>query len=323
MENEFFLPIREKYNFFVCLSLIVISLGLIPMAFCRGLEGFFLVYFIVYLVLVAILILLICIFYPVVRNQEIKFFKNKFSIENMEKTRIYKFKKEDCRFHTSSGDIELTRTEVKDLTKKISYPYDSFNIYATYQCNFAGEVYKIFINFESENTIFSLKLDNVLYSLIRLYKINVDNLDKVLTQCEDNLKGFFKSKEQRQQAQERNAIKEFNELVEPILELCGSKAFCSDAVLFVNYHDNFKIKYAFAEQTMYINDKYFYSVEEQDLLDFLTEISDDMYYIIEFKNKRFSSTPYFKLLNKSKTTIDKMKNYKNILRVFDINRTFL
>ena len=71
-------------------------------------------------------------------------------------------------------------------------------------------------------------------------------------------------------------------------------------------------------QTMYINEKYYYSVEAQDLFDFLSEINNDKYYIVEYKIKRLSTTPYFKLLNKKKTDVNKIRNSKNVLRIFDI-----
>ncbi|MBQ3158155.1 MAG: hypothetical protein IJB98_00500, partial [Clostridia bacterium] len=178
---------------------------------------------------------------------------------------------------------------------------------------------KVLIIFENDNQYYSIKLDNTLYSLIKYYNLNVDNLDNVLRECETNLKTFFKSKKLKKEAIERNKTEYFNNIVSDILKLLKEKADYSNYELTIKYHKDFIIKYDFAMQTMHINEKYYYNVEEQDLFDFLNEINNDMYYFVEYRTKRLSITPYFKLINKKKTNIDKIKKSNKIFKIFDIN----
>lgn len=128
------------------------------------------------------------------RKSEIKFFKNKFNIENMEKLVNFNFKSEDFIFYVDGIEVELKSDKIKNLIDDKEYLYEKLKIYASYQCGYAGEIYKIFINFENEDQTFSLKLDNVLYSIIKYYNISVDCLENVMNECENNLNNFFKSK---------------------------------------------------------------------------------------------------------------------------------
>lgn len=317
--NDIISPIRRKYNILVLVMLGVVLFGAIPMGFCKSLEGFFLVYFIVYLSIIVSLLIFVCVAFPFVRKAEIKFFINKFNIENMGKLVNFNFKNEDFIFYVNGIDIELKSDKIKNLLDNSEYPYDKLKIYASYQCWFAGEIYKIFINFENEEQTFSLKLDNVLYSIIKYYNIPVDYLEDVIKECENNLNSFFKSKKLKKQAWERKLKDDLNETVEPVLKLFGGKASYSDFEVNIKYHNDFIIKYDFAMQTMYINEKYYYDVEEQDLLETLKEINNDIYYIVEYKSKRLSNTPYFKFLNKKKTNVNNIRKSNNILRIFDIH----
>ncbi len=317
--NDIISPIRRKYDILALSMLGFVLLGAIPMGFCESLEGFFLVYFIAYLSIVVSLLIIVCIAFPFVRKAEIKFFKNKFNIENMEKLVNFNFKNEDFIFYVNGIDVELKNNKIKNLLDDSEYSYDKLKIYASYQCGFAGEIYKIFINFENEEQTFSLKLDNVLYSIIKYYKISVDYLENIMSECENNLNTFFKNKKMRKEAYEKQLIEDAQETVDAILKLFGDKASCSKLVLDIKYHKNFIIKYNFAKQTMYINEKYYYCVEEQDLFDFLSEINNDMYYIVEYKIKRLSTTPYFKFLSKKKTDVNKIRKSNNVLRIFDIH----
>ena len=317
--NDIIAPIRRKYDILALAMLGFAMLGAIPMGFCKSLEGLFLVYFIVYLSIVVSLLIVVCIAFPFVRKAEIKFFKNKFNIENMEKLVNFNLKNEDFIFYVDGIVIELKNDKIKNLLDDSEFSYDKLKIYASYQCGFAGEIYKIFINFENEEKTFSLKLDNVLYSIIKYYKISVDYLENIMSECENNLNAFFKSKKMRKEAYENQLIEDSKETVDAILKLFGDKASCDKLELKIEYHKNFIIKYNFVKQTMYINEKYYYSVEEQDLFDFLSEIYNDMYYIVEYKFKRLSPTPYFKFLSKKKTDINKIRKTNNILRIFDIH----
>lgn len=317
--NDIISPIRRKYDILALAMLGFVLLGAIPMGFCESLEGFFLVYFIVYLSIVVSLLIVVCIAFPFVRKAEIKFFKNKFNIENMEKLVNFNFKNEDFIFYVDGVDVELKNDKIKNLLDDSEYSYDKLKIYASYQCGFAGEIYKIFINFENKEQTFSLKLDNVLYSIIKYYKISVDYLEDVMNECENNLNIFFKSKKLKKEAWERKLKEDLNESLEPILKLFGEKASYSNFEVNIKYHNDFIIKYDFAMQTMFINERYYYSVEEQDLFDFLSEINSDMYYIVEYKFKRLSTTPYFKFLSKKKTDVNKIRKSNNVLRIFDIH----
>ncbi len=317
--NDIISPIKRKYDILALAMMGFVILGAIPMGFCDSLEGFFLVYFIIYLSIVVSLLIVVCIAFPFVRKAEIKFFKNKFNIENMEKLVNFNLKNEDFIFNVDGIKIELKNNRIKNLLDDSEYSYDKLKIYASYQCGLTGEIYKIFINFENEERIFSLKLDNVLYSIIKYYKISVDYLENIMSECENNLNTFFKSKKMRKEAYERLLFEDVKETVDAILILFGDKANYSKLVLDIEYHKNFIIKYNFVKQTMYINEKYYYSVEEQYLFDFLSEINNDMYYIVEYKFKRLSTTPYFKFLSKKKTDINKIRKSNNILRIFDIH----
>ncbi len=194
--NDVISPVRRKFDVLVLTILGIAFLGAIPMAFCEKLEGFFLIYFIIYLTLVVMSIFVLLILYPFVRKCEIKFFTDKFNVDNMEKLVNFNFNEEDFFFYVGK-DIQLTTNGIKDLLNEKEYLYSDFNIYATYLCGFAGEIYKIFINFENKEESISLKLDNVLYSIIKYYKIDVKSLEDIMNACESNLNTFFKSKKLR------------------------------------------------------------------------------------------------------------------------------
>ena len=147
----------------------------------------------------------------------------------------------------------------------------------------------------------------------------MEDLDIVLNNCEKNLKTFFKSKKLRKEAVDRQVEKNFNEDIKPILALYGDKATVSNFNIKIRYHDHFIINYNYTESNIYINEKLYCFVEEQDLLEFLTAINNDEYYIVEYENKHLTSTPYFKFLSKKKANIDKVKKTDNISRIFDIN----
>ncbi|MBR2909686.1 MAG: hypothetical protein IKC11_05005 [Clostridia bacterium] len=324
--NDNISPIRKKYDLFLLIFMGLVLFGAIPFGACDKLEGGFLVYFIVYIALTVGTIITISALFPYVRKKEIEFFKNKFNIENMNKSISFDFKENDYIFccDRSTGnltyvDVELTPKGLKDLLYKEEYLYSSFKIYATYQCGFVGEIYKVIIIFENDNQYYSIKLDNTLYSLIKYYNLNVDNLDNVLSECETNLKTFFKSKKLKKEAIERNKTEYFNNIVSDILKLLKEKADYSNYELTIKYHKDFIIKYNIKKQEMYINEKYYCIVEHQDIQDFIEEITSDMYYFVEYRTKRLSITPYFKLINKKKTNIDKIKKSNKILRIFDIN----
>lgn len=191
--NKIISPIRRKYNILVFIFVGILFFGAIPIVFCESLEGSFLVYFIIYLSIVFSSLISLCVALPFVRKAEIKFFKNKFNIKNMDKLVNFNFKDEDFIFFVNGIVVEIESDKIKNLLDDTEYPYDELKIYASYFCWFTDELYKIFINFENKEQTFSLKLDDVLYSIIKYYNIPVDNLENVMNECENNLNNFFKS----------------------------------------------------------------------------------------------------------------------------------
>ena len=120
--NDNIPPIRKKYDLFLLIFMGLVLLGAIPFGACDKLEGGFLVYFIVYIALTVGTIITISALFPYVRKKEIEFFKNKFNIENMNKSISFDFKENDYIFccDRSTGnltyvDVELTPKGLKDL----------------------------------------------------------------------------------------------------------------------------------------------------------------------------------------------------------------
>lgn len=325
MQEQLISPVRRFYNACALIILAITVIGAIPLGFCEDLVGFFLVYFVVYVSLVVISIIIMCICFPVVRKKEIEFFKNKYSLVNMEQNIDFNLNKEDFVFYANDRYIEFTQSGIKDMLTQEEHFYKSFAIFATYRCDFAGEIYKIFINFEADDFSFSLKLNNKLFSIIKFYKIYVDKLEDVLTHCESNLDAFFRSKKLQKQAIKLSIDDEFNKIYQPILKLFADKAYCSDNyIFFVKFHDDFIIKYDYKEEKMYINETFYGDVEGEDLLEFLIEINNDEYYFIEYNKANFLRVPlYFKLLHKNETDINTIKKTANIVRIFDINNLIL
>ena len=203
-------PVKKRYDNFALIIMGVTLLGAFPMVRFENLEGFALVYFIIYLSTIFLSILAMIIAFPFIRRAEIEFFKNKFTSENMEKFANIDLDKEDFIFYCNNTDIEFKNNKIIDLLTGNEYLYDKCKIYAFHQCCFAGEIYKIFVVFEADEQIFSLKLDDRLYSIIRYYNISVENLADEMSQCENNLKAFFKDKKLRREALERQKIDHLN-----------------------------------------------------------------------------------------------------------------
>ena len=93
--NDNISPIRKKYDLFLLIFMGLVLLGAIPFGACDKLEGGFLVYFIVYIALTVGTIITISALFPYVRKKEIEFLKNKFNIENMNKSISFDFKEND------------------------------------------------------------------------------------------------------------------------------------------------------------------------------------------------------------------------------------
>ena len=85
-------------------------------------------------------------------------------------------------------------------------------------------------------------------------------------------------------------------------------------------HDGFIVKSDLAIQETYINDKFYYEIEEQDILDCYCRLVNGKRICVQFKNRRFLSffglsSKYFKFLRNEKK-IDKYKNNKNVEMIF-------
>lgn len=130
---------------------------------------------------------------------------------------------------------------------------------------------------------------------------------------------FFRGNNSRKEKIEKQIMEDFHEITEPILNLLGERVILYNFVLEIKYHDDFIIKYDFEKQTMYINEKYYYNVEEQDLFETLSEVNSDRYFIVEYKFKKLRRIPYFRFLSKKNTDANKIRKTKNVLRIFDIN----
>lgn len=313
-------PIRKKYELFLSLLAGLFFVGVIPMLFCENLTGGFLIYFIIFVSTIVLGIITLCILFPIVRKHEIEFFKNKYSLENMEKNINSHLNPDDFIFYDYPYDFEITTNGIKNLLTGDERRYDEFQIYATQECYFAGEIYKIFINFEHQDEICSFQLDNTKYSILKLYNIKVENLHEILNDCEENLRAFFNSKTLKKEAIQKQRKRDIDELVNPILKLVGSKGKYHDFDLSITYHPNFVIRYDYPSQKFYINNKYYGFVEEAYLEEFIKEIHLDTFYIIEYKHKQLGGS-YFKFIPKKKFKPNKFSSNKKVLQIFDINRT--
>lgn len=313
-------PQRIKYDYSILLCIGLTILGAIPMGFCKSLEGFFLIYFVVYISFVVLSIVLLLILFPYVRKKEIEFFSKLYSTDFLDKHIFAEIEKEDnFTLPADKTDIQFFAEKLKILNTGKECSYQDVHMYANYQCNYTGEMYKVFVYFVHEDEVYTFQMGELLYSLIKVYNLKVENLENVLNNCEQNIKNFLKDKQAKKEAYERNKKEDLQKVCEPILKALGEKATFQNYELTVNYHNNFVINYDFSTQKFYINNKYLSFVEEQDLLEFLLEIDQDAYYIVEYQNKTLHG--YFKFVTKRKHDFATIKKSKNTSKIFDINTT--
>ena len=90
-------------------------------------------------------------------------------------------------------------------------------------------------------------------------------------------------------------------------------------VITLKVHDGFIVKSYLNKQKTYINDKYYYDIEEQDLLEcFCGFVQDDGVYVLYSKRRALSyiglAHRYLKMSDMSK--IEKLKKNKNVQMIF-------
>lgn len=183
---------RRKYNFVVILYLLIMFVGAIPLGFTEKLVGFYKIYFIIYLSLMLVWIIVLCVLFPYIRKKEIEFFKFKYSLDYLNTIKL-KLGKEDYIFY-DNVELEFTSEGLKNLTTHEKISYNALKITAYYVCDYAGEMYKVFVDFENETDVFTFKFDERLYIIINKFNIKVENLKSVLSDCELNIKNFLKKR---------------------------------------------------------------------------------------------------------------------------------
>lgn len=103
-------------------------------------------------------------------------------------------------------------------------------------------------------------------------------------------------------------------------ELIKDKISISNLEITLKVHEKFVVKQK--GRNTYINDKFYYDIEEQDLLDCLCEFVEDNdtiyvqyeHYHFEF---HFNHSGYFKEIKRSKYSFEKLRHKKDIELIFD------
>lgn len=100
-------------------------------------------------------------------------------------------------------------------------------------------------------------------------------------------------------------------------ELKGKLMFNDDYSIVLTLHENFVIKHC-TNQKLYINNKFYMIVEDQDLVEYLKEFAtnNDIIYI-QYTHKHFFK--YFKKVSKRNYNYLKVKHKNDVELIFDIN----
>lgn len=115
---------------------------------------------------------------------------------------------------------------------------------------------------------------------------------------------------------EKDYIRDFEEN-----ESLKGKVSIKDYEVNLKIHDNFVVKSTF--ESTYINDKFYDNIEEQDLIDYLSDFVENNNIIyVQYKHKHFKlsfSHPfkYFKLIKRDKFSYQKLKHKNDIELIFD------
>lgn len=112
-----------------------------------------------------------------------------------------------------------------------------------------------------------------------------------------------------------NELNKDNEIAKYII-------FKNDIISLI-FHEAFELKVIYKNGyfNTYINDKFDYDVEEQDIYEYIEEIVKDAYVIVEYNKKvGIFHKRYFDLILKNKFNMSKIeKNKRKIKRVFTVN----
>ncbi len=117
----------------------------------------------------------------------------------------------------------------------------------------------------------------------------------------------------------QDIVEEINKIVN------GKMIYQNGGGITISYHNDFVIEYLV--QSMYINNEFYYDIEEQDISDFIREINNDKYVFIQYKHKHLQiynlfdlgKRMKFMLVNKKKFNPAKIKHKKDVEKVFDIH----
>ncbi|MFA7507328.1 MAG: hypothetical protein WCZ11_03730 [Bacilli bacterium] len=113
----------------------------------------------------------------------------------------------------------------------------------------------------------------------------------------------------------------FNELIKD--EKTAKYIKFKDDTLSLKFHKSFELKVIYKNGyfNTYINDKFYYDIEEQDIYEYIEEIVNDAYVIVEYNKKNwFHPKRYFELISKERFIMSKVKNAKRkVKRVFTVN----
>ncbi len=118
---------------------------------------------------------------------------------------------------------------------------------------------------------------------------------------------------------------EVNEFIEnPILKDKIGVDF-DNAILTLRVHDGFVVKSDIGAGKTYINGKYYYDIEEQDLLECYCDfVTDNKSLYVQFSKKKISGgffldpyMSYFKTYKKKADRLEKLKKKKDVEMIFD------
>lgn len=179
-----------------------------------------------------------------------------------------------------------------------------------------NEGYEIIKNYEKVNKVFGY-FPTFHDDIVTGLSINKNNLILTIETKSNSLKekGFYK------------VITKFywyyptlKSLYDDLKDILQDKIEIDNKFITITYHNDFIVKIKLdCWFKVYINDKYFYNIEDQDIYYFIEDIVNDNYVIIEYKNKHgFYNRNFFKFIYKTKFNKDKYST-KKIKRIFDIN----
>ena len=213
---------RKYYllSLFICLGIVLISC--FGFAFFDELKGAGLVYFVVLISFTSLTIILFSALFPYIQKKNIEFFVNRFSYKNLnnalpyiEETiqleqQHYEKLKESGEWEeeietlgqdifTEEGfylgkDVWLVETYLNRKEEERRIPYDNLTFSAIYTCHNADTLYDVEILIsEKETRIAKLSFNPWLYYYLKKYNIHVEQLDNVLSNCEENIREFLKT----------------------------------------------------------------------------------------------------------------------------------